>query len=359
MSMTMAACGVTRICHDCEGWVQCSNDSAWSYFNMALNAGTASPEVIVSSPSSLILRKCHLPKHCRIPGASIAVEGVASTYWTTSSGDDTSSYSDEVWLISQKLTLIKDPGRDLMPGKHQLPFSFQLPSRLPPSLSASYGKVKYTFRARAVSSGLFSFNGKVDGRLTVAPHRDLNEHPRLGKPVTLESKTAWSLFGPSSKRFTLTMPKSGFAGGEAIEIWVDGPQSVLEAMASGDGRLKLKRRTVFRAGAFTQEKKQVLSVLKPGRVAASWRVLRLPVPSGEASVEEDVCRIITVSHYVKVCGEPGRSAQHWYRRQGRSRGLCRLVFSYTLTKIQCFSVLPVTAVRTDGAGVTRQQAFSW
>ncbi|XP_037074132.1 arrestin domain-containing protein 17-like isoform X2 [Pollicipes pollicipes] len=300
MSMTMAACGVTRICHDCEGWVQCSNDSAWSYFNMALNAGTASPEVIVSSPSSLILRKCHLPKHCRIPGASIAVEGVASTYWTTSSGDDTSSYSDEVWLISQKLTLIKDPGRDLMPGKHQLPFSFQLPSRLPPSLSASYGKVKYTFRARAVSSGLFSFNGKVDGRLTVAPHRDLNEHPRLGKPVTLESKTAWSLFGPSSKRFTLTMPKSGFAGGEAIEIWVDGPQSVLEAMASGDGRLKLKRRTVFRAGAFTQEKKQVLSVLKPGRVAASWRVLRLPVPSGEASVEEDVCRIITVSHYVKV-----------------------------------------------------------
>lgn len=231
----------------------------------------------------------------------VKVRGSAESRWETSNSDGSSDVHTETqWYIREEIPLSEGSGLSLSPGTHRLPFCFRLPDRLPPTKKLKYGKFVYLCKARAVSRGHFAFDGKKEQEFTVLPQRDLRLEPGLRLPLTVEKKAKWSLFGASLGQYHLTVERQGFTAGETINVRLDGSDALLRALADGNRQVRLKRMAVFTAGKSTRVDKKVVSAVKPGRHPSDWYRMQLTVPDEELSIDNDFCRVITVSYYVKI-----------------------------------------------------------
>ncbi|CAG7732832.1 unnamed protein product, partial [Allacma fusca] len=106
----------------------------------------------------------------------------------------------------------------LLPGHHQLPFSFKLPQGLPSSFVGKYGVVHYEIRAEIKRPGKKSVNAKT--MFTVNGLVDLNTAPGVSQPMEVRKyKKLCCLFCKSGPiGFVLKLPRRGFVPGEYLHF---------------------------------------------------------------------------------------------------------------------------------------------
>ncbi|KAF0312357.1 hypothetical protein FJT64_016875 [Amphibalanus amphitrite] len=190
----------------------------------------------------------------------------------------------------------------LYPGTYQYAFSHQLRLGLPPTYSCQYGTISYMCKARAISHDLFAFNGKSEYTFTVLPALDLNAEPaNLAEPASVTAEAQQSLFGHAIGRFTLTMSPQAAVGGQTISFTIDGPERLFRKQLNAPGVVKLKRCTLCIANGRRREEKRDVAVVQPGQSPNGWHRFELTVPRHEGiTISAVMCRIITVTYYVKV-----------------------------------------------------------
>ncbi|XP_043217423.1 uncharacterized protein LOC122379354 [Amphibalanus amphitrite] len=242
---------------------------------------------------------------CKLTEVTLTVKGQARTHWTTHNGTWSSKHAQKetfLKLVLPVLRVKKGAVATLPPGENQLNFSFTLPAGLPHSRLYEHGEVAYKMVARAVSGPLGSaWNGTTKLEITMLQRRDLNALPHLARRLVVERKAKSS----TSRRedpgqFTVMLPRQGFVAGETIDVYLDGSDDVLSALARNEGLVKLKRCEEFRAGSSTEHHKPVLTQKRLGLDPSEWRHFQLTVPRDDIGIDPAVCRIIAASHYIKI-----------------------------------------------------------
>ncbi|KAF0288855.1 Arrestin domain-containing protein 17 [Amphibalanus amphitrite] len=242
---------------------------------------------------------------CKLTEVTLTVKGQARTHWTTHNGTWSSKHAQKetfLKLVLPVLRVKKGAVATLPPGENQLNFSFTLPAGLPHSRLYEHGEVAYKMVARAVSGPLGSaWNGTTKLEITMLQRRDLNALPHLARRLVVERKAKSS----TSRRedpgqFTVMLPRQGFVAGETIDVYLDGSDEVLSALARNEGLVKLKRSEEFRAGSSTEYHKPVLTQKRLGLDPSEWRHFQLTVPRDDIGIDPAVCRIIAASHYIKI-----------------------------------------------------------
>lgn len=257
-------------------------------------------------------------------GCYVTVYGHARAHWTetrtrtTGSGKNrhTTTYTvhfegKEVYLNS-KTYLFGAHGseaRTIEPGIHRYNFACQLPDRLPYSMSAIHGQIEYC--VEAVLDIPWRFDKECKMPFTVARIDDLNFYRDLQVGQKLEEiKTFCCLFCQSGPLlFSVSIPYSGFAGGQKIPIRVEySNKSDVEVEST---RVKLKRSIHF--VSHTPETKtrtdteKMVEKFYPG-VSENGSIdmmCEIDVPIILMNSNGNFCNVIRIEYFIEVEGIVG------------------------------------------------------
>ena len=190
----------------------------------------------------------------------------------------------------------------LAEGRHVLPFSFSLPSDIPPSLEneGDCGKIKYRLYAR-IKSGKLQGGSVVDKSLRIVELVNCKQ-PDLQSPAHGMHKVDQTLFrfANTSMELNVELPRTGYKTEEDVPltIGVDGCGSRVNVSAN-----LVRRATAGVHGALTIDAEKVAKVAlkscKPtGNNGSSvlWAP-SLRIPHTDPSLKSD---IINVSYFVQV-----------------------------------------------------------
>ncbi|XP_032792610.2 arrestin domain-containing protein 3 [Daphnia magna] len=160
-----------------------------------------------------------------IKGIQVECSGVAEVRIPGKDSKNTySSIGCEFYCASEqyfdfKFSLV-NPGQhavELAAGHHQYPFSFVLPTQIPPSFEGAYGHIRYNIKAVAQRTWL-KREYVCNSNLTVNAIADLNAMPKAELPVKkIKSKTLGLLCcksGPISAQARID--RAGYVPGETI-----------------------------------------------------------------------------------------------------------------------------------------------
>ncbi|CAO4366123.1 unnamed protein product [Caenorhabditis nigoni] len=130
------------------------------------------------------------------------------------------NYSANVsYLQSTALLWTSQDGSNELPaGKYEWPFSYILPSNIPPSFEGKYGYIRYSVKAEVDRPWRFDKAKKLC--ITVSPLLDLNVIPNAMTP--LHDQSAENLgcccFKKGYLEMRVDIPKTGFVPGETISL---------------------------------------------------------------------------------------------------------------------------------------------
>lgn len=108
---------------------------------------------------------------------------------------------------------------DLSKETHKFEFSHRLPSFIPYSIERPFGYVRYNVEA-ILCTVMPTNDQHAVLEFSVERREDLNDFPELKLPLLVENSNYFSHIVPISKPvgFTISLPKRGYACGEAIFI---------------------------------------------------------------------------------------------------------------------------------------------
>ncbi|XP_076409241.1 arrestin domain-containing protein 2 [Peromyscus maniculatus bairdii] len=250
----------------------------------------------------------------RVGALRLRARGRARAHWTESrsAGSSTAytqSYSERVEVVNHRATLLApDPGdvATLPAGRHEFPFSFQLPISLVTSFEGKHGSVRYSIKATLHRP--WAPARRARKVFTVIEPVDINTPALLEPQAGAREKVARSWYCTRGLvSLSAKIDRKGYTPGEAIPIFAEIDNGSTRAVQP---RAALVQTQTFMARGARKQKRAVVATVDGAPVGpghrALWpgRELRIP-PVGPSILQ---CRVLSVDYSLKVCVDiPGSS----------------------------------------------------
>ncbi|XP_066492342.1 arrestin domain-containing protein 2 isoform X1 [Tiliqua scincoides] len=275
----------------------------------------ASPPVFSSGESVSGRVVLELSGEARLSALHLHAQGCAKVHWTESrsAGSSTAytqSYSDQVDFLSHRETLVAPPDNGdvtvLQAGRHEFPFTFQLPETLATSFEGKHGSVRYWVKAKLHRP--WSSVKRAKKEFTVIEPIDINTPALLAPQAGAKEKLAraWycnrGLVSVSAK-----IDRKGYTPGEVIPIFAEIDNCTTRTVVP---KAAIIQTQTFIARGNKKQKKSVVASIVGDSIAAGkrevWHGRALKIPPVGPSILQ--CRIIHVEYALKVCIDiPGTS----------------------------------------------------
>ncbi|XP_056678092.1 arrestin domain-containing protein 2 isoform X2 [Monodelphis domestica] len=249
----------------------------------------------------------------RVKGLDVAARGAAFVHWLDSRSvgvnavyHDYSAYQS--FLRRRRQLLPRDSGdtTTLQPGRHEFPFSFQLPTTLVTSFEGKHGSVRYCVKAKLHRPWGTAKRAKKE--FTVIEPIDINTPALLAPQAGVKEKMARAWYcnrGPVS--ITAKIERKGYTPGEVIPVFAE--------IDNGTSRPVVPKAAIIQTQTFVargsrKEKRSVVASIVGDPVPAGkrelWQGRALKIPPVGPSILQ--CRILHVDYSLKVCVDiPGTS----------------------------------------------------
>lgn len=253
---------------------------------------TVAGHVLLEAAGPVALRALRLEAH-----------GRATAAWGPSAGSAAPASVSEVEYLNVRLNLREAPAGEgalsLPPGKHEFPFSFQLPSGLlVTSFTGKYGRIQYCVRAVLERPRLPAQS--VQRELQVVGHVDVNT-PALLTPVlkTQEKMVGCWFFTSGPVSLSAKIERKGYCNGEAIPIYAE-----IENCSS---RLVVPKAAIFQTQTYlasgkTKTVRQAVAHVRGNHIASgstdTWNGKMLKIPPVAPSILD--CCILRVDYSLAV-----------------------------------------------------------
>ncbi|XP_049799800.1 uncharacterized protein LOC126235108 [Schistocerca nitens] len=180
----------------------------------------------------------------KIRDISAKFRGEANVRWTEQvrrNGETKSvTFSAYEKYFETKYYFVGGPSQELTlpPGEHVYNFSVKLPENLPSSFEGTYGRIRYTIKAKM--NRPWAFDEKVKAFYTVISHLDLNKDPLVKEPVLQVTEKTLCCCCCRSGPLTLVanIPATGFVSGQEIPITVEVDNATEETISAVTCSLK-------------------------------------------------------------------------------------------------------------------------
>ncbi|XP_066504080.1 arrestin domain-containing protein 2 isoform X2 [Hoplias malabaricus] len=266
-----------------------------------------------------------LTAESKVKSLKLHAEGFAKVHWTESrsAGSSTAytqNYSDEVEYLNRREVLLQagqsfrlkgcrhnEELTTLPAGRHEYPFSFQLPEEtLVTSFEGKHGSIRYWVKVK-LHRPWFSVK-KVKKEFTVIEPIDINTPSLLAPQAGTKEKMArawYRNFGQVS--ITAKIDRKGYTPGEVIPVFAEFDNSTSRSVVP---KAYITQTQTFIARGTMKQKKSVVATLCGDIVGArrreTWHGRAIKIPPVGPSILQ--CRIIKVEYMLRVCVDvPGTS----------------------------------------------------
>ncbi|KAM6921908.1 arrestin domain-containing protein 2 [Xenentodon cancila] len=251
----------------------------------------------------------------RVTSLKFHAEGFAKVHWTESrsAGSSTAytqNFSDEVEYLNRREVLLQADNGEvtvLPAGRHEFPFSFQLPEEtLVTSFEGKHGSIRYWVKVKLHRP--WATVRKIKKEFTVIEPIDINTPTLLAPQAGAKDKMArawYRNFGQVS--VTAKIARKGYTPGEVIPVFAEFDNSTSRSIVP---KAFITQTQTFIARGTMKQKHSVVATLCGDIVSArcrdSWHGRALKIPPVGPSILQ--CRIIKVEYMLKVCVDvPGTS----------------------------------------------------
>ncbi|XP_035744916.1 arrestin domain-containing protein 2 isoform X2 [Egretta garzetta] len=194
----------------------------------------------------------------------------------------------------------------LQAGRHEFPFTFQLPETLATSFEGKHGNVRYWVKAKLHRP--WSTVKKVKKEFTVIEPIDINTPALLAPQAGAKEKLARAWYcNRGQVSVTAKIDRKGYTPGEVIPIFAEIDNCTSRAVVP---KAAIIQTQTFIARGTKKQKKSVVTSIVGDSIAAGkrevWHGRALKIPPVGPSILQ--CRIIQVEYSLKVCVDiPGTS----------------------------------------------------
>ncbi|XP_040448007.1 arrestin domain-containing protein 2 isoform X2 [Falco naumanni] len=242
----------------------------------------------------------------------VYARGCAAVHWLESFSVGLSilyrDYTANQTFLYRRCQLIPDNGEVtvLQAGRHEFPFTFQLPETLATSFEGKHGSVRYWVKAKLHRP--WSTVKKVKKEFTVIEPIDINTPALLAPQAGAKEKLARAWYcNRGQVSVTVKIDRKGYTPGEVIPIFAEIDNCTSRAVVP---KAAIIQTQTFIARGTKKQKKSVVTSIVGDSIAAGkrevWHGRALKIPPVGPSILQ--CRIIQVEYSLKVCVDiPGTS----------------------------------------------------
>ncbi|XP_061457339.1 arrestin domain-containing protein 2 isoform X2 [Rhineura floridana] len=251
-------------------------------------------------------------KGLKVRALAVCARGLATAHWLESKniGMNTvySDYTAFETYLRRRQHLIRDNGdiTVLQAGRHEFPFTFQLPETLATSFEGKHGSIRYWIKAKLHRPWASAKRAKKE--FTVIEPIDINTPALLAPQAGAKEKLAraWycnrGLVSVSAK-----IDRKGYTPGEVIPIFAEIDNCTTRTVVP---KAAIIQTQTFIARGTKKQKKSVVASIVGDSIAAGkrevWHGRALKIPPVGPSILQ--CRVIHVEYALKVCIDiPGTS----------------------------------------------------
>ncbi|KAH7704976.1 Protein ARRD-11, partial [Aphelenchoides avenae] len=134
--------------------------------------------------------------------------------------DSTIDYASELYYLDVVIHVWRAGEDGKIPAGHRVfPFSFTLPTNIPPSFEGNHGFIRYYCKA-TIDRPWYKFNDHAITVFGVMPWFDLNTLPDAARPMLREitKNVGVLMFKHGRVSASVTIPKTGFVPGEGMPV---------------------------------------------------------------------------------------------------------------------------------------------
>ncbi|XP_056132013.1 arrestin domain-containing protein 2-like [Lampris incognitus] len=254
-------------------------------------------------------------RQSKVESLKLHAEGFAKVHWTESrsAGSSTAytqNYSDEVEYLNRREVLLQADNGELTllsAGRHEFPFSFQLPEEtLVTSFEGKHGSIRYWVKVKLHRP--WATVRKIKKEFTVIEPIDINTPALLAPQAGTKDKMArvwYRTFGQVSA--TAKIDRKGYTPGEVIPVFAEFDNSTSRSVVP---KAYITQTQTFIARGTMKQKRSVVATLCGDVVGArqreTWHGRAIKIPPVGPSILQ--CRIIKVEYTLRVCVDvPGTS----------------------------------------------------
>ncbi|KAJ1085520.1 hypothetical protein NDU88_005651 [Pleurodeles waltl] len=250
----------------------------------------------------------------KVESIKLHAQGLAQVHWSESYSTNpnvpnSQDHSDKVVYLDHQEMLLQTDNEGLtvlQPGKHEFPFTFELPDNAVTSFEGRLGSVRYWVKAKLHRPWATVKKAKVD--FTVLQPIDINTPALLAPQAGTKEKNAhaWHCnLGQVS--VNAKTDRKGYTAGEVIPIFAEINNGTSKAVVP---KVAIMQTQTFVARGATTQKKTIVATMVGEAVAPgkreTWHGRALKVPPLSPSITQ--CRIIRVEYALKVCVEIPKSS---------------------------------------------------
>ncbi|XP_061870819.1 arrestin domain-containing protein 2 isoform X2 [Colius striatus] len=256
--------------------------------------------------------RLELRRPLRLRALEVLARGRAATHWLESRSVGLNvvyhDYTAYQTFLYRRCQLIPDNGEVtvLQAGKHEFPFTFQLPETLATSFEGKHGSVRYWVKAKLHRP--WATVKKVKKEFTVIEPIDINTPALLAPQAGAKEKLARAWYcNRGQVSVTAKIDRKGYTPGEVIPIFAEIDNCTSRAVVP---KAAIIQTQTFVARGTKKQKKSVVTTMVGDAIAAGkrdvWHGRALKIPPVGPSILQ--CRIIQVEYSLKVCVDiPGTS----------------------------------------------------
>ncbi|XP_023798860.1 arrestin domain-containing protein 2 [Cyanistes caeruleus] len=248
----------------------------------------------------------------RVRALEVCARGLATVHWLESRSIGLNvvyrDYTAYQTFLYRRRQLIPDNGEAtvLQAGRHEFPFTFQLPETLATSFEGKHGSVRYWVKAKLHRP--WSTVKKAKKEFTVIEPIDINTPALLAPQAGAKEKLARAWYcNRGQVSVTAKIDRKGYTPGEVIPIFAEIDNCTSRAVVP---KAAIIQTQTFIARGTKKQKKSVVTSITGDPIPAGkrevWHGRALKIPPVGPSILQ--CRIIQVEYSLKVCVDiPGTS----------------------------------------------------
>ncbi|XP_029820212.1 arrestin domain-containing protein 2 isoform X1 [Manacus vitellinus] len=248
----------------------------------------------------------------RVQALEVSAHGGATVHWLESCSIGLNvvyrDYSAYQIFLCRHCQLIPDNGEStvLQAGRHEFPFTFQLPETLVTSFEGKHGSVRYWVKAKLHRP--WATVKKAKREFTVIEPIDINTPALLAPQAGAKEKLARAWYcNRGQVSVTAKIDRKGYTPGEVIPIFAEIDNCTSRAVVP---KAAIIQTQTFIARGTKKQKRSVVTSITGDSIPAGkrevWHGRALKIPPVGPSILQ--CRILQVEYSLKVCVDiPGTS----------------------------------------------------
>ncbi|XP_067287307.1 arrestin domain-containing protein 2 isoform X1 [Pseudorasbora parva] len=254
-----------------------------------------------------------LNREIKVRTMRVLGRGVATAHWleNRSVGVNTvyNDYTSKITYFRKRQHLIRDNGElTVLPaGRHEYPFSFQLPEEtLVTSFEGKHGSIRYWVKVKLHRP--WATVKKIKKEFTVIEPIDINTPSLLAPQAGTKEKMARIWYRNCGQvSITAKIDRKGYTPGEVIPVFAEFDNATSRSVVP---KAFITQTQTFIARGTMKQKRAVVATLSGDIVGANrretWHGRAIKIPPVGPSILQ--CRIIKVEYMLRVCVDvPGTS----------------------------------------------------